>query len=324
MRIRSLLFSKTGLVFLSTFITLILAAGGYELYARAEYSAWRDDFEKNWWNNGVSVTSKVPGMLWEYRPYTQSNGMAFNRWGFRDRDYPDYSKPKGYYRIAFAGDSVTVALGISDVNLGFVRRFEDGINATHPPRRVQAMNFGIGGFNTPQVAAMVRAKVLPFHPDKVVYVMCMNDFDFTDASAQKLLYFKPPRSFLLDRIEKSYVKFTKQEYHRYNFEKHKDEVFAAVRDMKEQTEAAGAKLELVMIPIFQQGAPDYQSYPLYRMHEEIHKRLDELGVRYTDLLDRFKTSNEPPAHWSIDIWHLSDAGHKAVADALTAAIRIEL
>ena len=118
-----------------------------------------------------------------------------NRWGFRDRDYETPGKPADTHRIAFLGDSVTLGLGVAAEDV-FVRRFEDAANGLGLGYTVQALNFSVDGYNTVQVNELLRTKVLPFAPDKVIYVLCLNDFDFADASGMKIRYFRKPKSFL--------------------------------------------------------------------------------------------------------------------------------
>ena len=119
-----------------------------------------------------------------------------NRYGFRDLDRESTAKPDGTFRIVFAGDSVTLGVGIP-LETTFVRRFEMEANQMESQYRIQALNFAVDGYNTPQICEMIRSKVMSFSPDKVVYVMCLNDFDFELSSGDKILYFRKPRSFLL-------------------------------------------------------------------------------------------------------------------------------
>ncbi len=59
-------------------------------------------------------------------------------------------------------------------------------------------------FHALQLRELLRTKVLAFEPDQVTYVMCLNDFDFTESSGRKIGYFRKPRSFLALEIEQRY------------------------------------------------------------------------------------------------------------------------
>jgi len=99
--------------------------------------------------------------------------------------------------------------------------------------RIQALNFAVDGYNTPQIYEMIRTKVLEFSPDKVVYVMCLNDFDFSQSDGKKTLYFKNPRRFFLSTMEKAYRILSGIDYHVFFFRKNKEVVFQNIVDMRD-------------------------------------------------------------------------------------------
>ena len=63
------------------------------------------------------------------------------------------------YRTAFIGDSIVLGMG-PFYNKIFVRRFEIEANKLNLTQRVQALNFGIDGYNTIQIYEILRTKVL--------------------------------------------------------------------------------------------------------------------------------------------------------------------
>ena len=182
-----------------------------------------------------------------------------NRWGFRDRDYETPVKPPETHRIAFLGDSVTLGLGVAAEDM-FVRRFEDAANRLGLGHAVQTLNFSVDGYNTVQVNEMLRTKALPFAPDKVIYVLCLNDFDFQDASGEKIRYFRKPKSFLLEALEQIYrVRIYQQlagsDFHHYHFNKNKEIAFQSIRDMHALAKQNGIGFHVVVLPIFPTGRP---------------------------------------------------------------------
>ena len=319
MRLKSFFFSKPALVLFSTLTTLLFVVSAYEIYARYEYRQWRKPFKKMAMMATATIASPNEKMMWEYRPYATFKRLQFNRWGFREVDYPTAQKPPNVYRVAFAGDSVTLGMMV-DEDKSFVRRYEIGANATNPAKRIQALNFGVDGYNTPQVEEMIRVKVLPFEPDRIVYVFCLNDFDFSDSSGNKIRYFNPPKSFLLDKWDLIYQRITRADFHRYHFEKNKQIVFDSIKGMKD---IAGRKLEIVVLPVFPGYLNNYQGYAYFDIHDEINAFIESQHIRHIDLLDVFSKRSEPVRHWAFDVWHPNPAGHQLIADTLVQAISLD-
>ena len=124
--------------------------------------------------------SSNPLLGYELVPFFESNasGPMFdfagkaNSLGFRDRDHP-LVKPKGVYRVLVLGDSIVQGLYVPssrDILTAVLERalLEQGDS-------VEVLNFGVSGYNTRQEVEMLREKGLPFNPDLVVLVFCVND-----------------------------------------------------------------------------------------------------------------------------------------------------
>ena len=112
MRIPSFAKTKLGLLLLSSLFSLVLFVGAYELVKHVEYYRWRETFDNFGWLGKVTIASPNPVLMWEYRPYGQFEQVKTNRYGFRDRDYESTTKPDNILRIAFAGDSATLGMGV--------------------------------------------------------------------------------------------------------------------------------------------------------------------------------------------------------------------
>lgn len=308
------------LVATSTVATLLVFALGYEVRGNIRYYRWRARFDAEGWVGRLTVASPNEVLLWEYRPYGSVPGLAVNRYGFRDQDYPTPGKPPGVRRVAFLGDSVTVGMGVAPEET-FVHRL--GIAATAPGRPVQTLNFGVDGYNTLQIRELLTAKVLAFEPDQVVYVMCLNDFDFTDSSGRKISYFRKPRSFLLQDMDRAYRALTRAEFHHYHFRKHSGEVFAAILGMKRVLDDAHARFLVAIVPVFPEGketADYFTLYPFADLHREIAGFCRANGVDARDLLPAFRDHPESPDRYALDVWHLTAAGHGVVAADLLPAL----
>jgi hypothetical protein len=56
----------------------------------------------------MTVASRDPSLLGEYRPHGDADGIVTNRYGFRDVDYPTPRKPPGIdlWHLAVEGHRV--------------------------------------------------------------------------------------------------------------------------------------------------------------------------------------------------------------------------
>ncbi len=291
----------------------LLVVAGYEGIENLLWRRWRERFDNDGWFGKLTVPSPNPALLWEYRPYGEKDGVATNRHGFRDRDSASREPARGVRRIAFAGDSVTLGIGIEEGDT-FVRLFEAEANALHPPQPVEAMNFSIDGYDSLQVQELIRARVLGFSPAEVVYVMCLNDFDFEESAGQKHLYFRKPRSFLWMRLLRLTRRLFRVEYHRYHFARNRGVVLRGVAALNEELRQRDVGFRVALVPAFFREAPDFQSYPLADLHAGIGGFLAGHGVALLDLLPVFR--GRAGAELYRDPWHLSPAGHRLVAGAL--------
>ena len=307
--------AKLALATVSVLAALIVLAVGFEVVANLRYRRWRASFDNEGWIGRLTVASANPTLLWEYRPYGDVQGVATNRWGFRDVDYPRAAKPPGVHRIAFIGDSVTLGMGVVPEET-FVARV--GALARATGRSAQTLNFGVDGYNARQVRELLTARVLAFQPDQVVYVLCLNDFDFSDSSGQKIAYFRKPRFFLPQWLAQRYRALWRTEFHHYHFRRHQTEVFDAILDMRRVLLSRNVGFLLAVVPVFPDRPGDgryFEHYPLQDIHESI-SWLSEESVPVHDLLTDFRRQPPPPQRYLLDLWHLSAEGHRVVAEAL--------
>jgi lysophospholipase L1-like esterase len=298
----------------SVLATLLLGLLAYEVVANVRYCRWRARYNNKGWLGRLTIASPDPGMIWEYRPNAHAAGITTNRWGFRDIDYPESGKPVGVERVAFVGDSVTLGLGVAPERT-FVRVLEQ--EAAFEGLPLQALNFGVDGYNALQVRALLERRALAFEPDQVVYMLCLNDFDFEDSSGMKIAYFRRPWFFFPLELERRWRALTGVEYHRYYFRKNARRVFQAVSEMRDLLTRRRTRVLVVIVPIFpeQDGGPDYFArYPLRDLHRAIASSCQERGIAVHDLLDDF--SGKHPRREALDVWHLSPEGHRTVAQAL--------
>jgi hypothetical protein len=118
--------------------------------------------------------------------------LKINSWGYRDVEHTP-EKPRGVFRIAVLGDSFTEARQV-DIAYTFWKRVEARLRG-HPPfgkRKVEVLNFGIGGYGPAQELLTLRLHTLRFFPDLVILAYCPgNDL----ASNSKRLSAQTNRAF---------------------------------------------------------------------------------------------------------------------------------
>jgi lysophospholipase L1-like esterase len=303
----------------SSILTLVLFVLGYEAWQTIRYRAWRARYDNKGWLGTLTVPSQDPVLMWEYRPHGSHRGIETNRYGFRDEDFESPRKPEGVWRVAFVGDSVTLGLGVAP-DQTFERIAGKEAEALAPSVRLQALNFGIDGYNTQQVAELVRTRVPAFEPDLVVYVMCLNDFDQTDSSAEKIRYFRKPPSFLLEDLRVLYRRARGIEFHRYHFERNGAATFHAILAMKESVVTRSSRFLVVILPVFFEGRHDFASYPLRDIHEAVRDFCRQNAIEVVDLLPAFERTGQDATSYALDPWHLSVAGHQLVARELAPLV----
>jgi lysophospholipase L1-like esterase len=296
--------------------------GGYEVYQSHRYEQWKSAYERMiQQHDTLTIPSPNELLMWEYRSNAEFYDSDFkykiqtNTYGFRDGEYELTSKDKHLVRVAFIGDSITLGLKVSEEST-FVRRFEKLARDAHPGWKIQAMNFGIDGYQVIQIYELLRTKVLRFLPDKVVYVMCLNDFDFADASGEKILYFKKPNSFFLKKLESLYKRLLQKEYHRYYFERNKQTAFPYLSKMQELLEREGILFQIVLLPVFEQTDDGFRNYPLKDLHQQIANILTEYKIEVVDLSENFAKQDKGPKFYAYDIWHPNEEGHRFIAQQL--------
>ncbi len=158
-RIKSIA-KKLLLILISIFFGLVICEAGLRLLGR---------------KYGGSTLRNDPLLGWSLRPGSSAwevdEGFAWGRinsHGYRDRERT-VNKPQGVYRVAVLGDSFTEARQVN-LETTFVSLAEEKLNRLHcfGERRVEVLNFGIGGFGTGQELLLLRERVWKFNPDMIV------------------------------------------------------------------------------------------------------------------------------------------------------------
>jgi len=95
-----------------------------------------------------------------------------NRFGMHWREV-ERDKPSGLRRVAFLGDSFTFGCWTPSYETSLVGEFEAGLSR----QRLEALNFGVGGYGLDDEELLLSEEVLAFAPDWVIVVVFTgNDF----------------------------------------------------------------------------------------------------------------------------------------------------
>jgi lysophospholipase L1-like esterase len=312
---------------LSLLLSLLVCVTGYEIYENVRYYRWKAAYAAGSdWHGRLTVPSRNERLMWEYRPNSQYRNLRTNRYGFRDRDYDSPGKPAGMVRIAFIGDSVTLGLGV-DADDIFVRRFESMANEGDGSPAVQALNFGVDGYNTVQIHELLQTRVMAFEPDRVVYVMSLNDFNLGASTGEKTGYFRKPTSFFLLNLWTLYTRMsvigravlTNPELHRWWFATGRTAVFAEILAMRDLLRQHGIPFSIAIVPLFRFDATTFAEYPLADVHRAVAQFCSVNGIPFTDLEDDFRQRTLRPQEYGDDVWHPNARGHRIIAEELIRA-----
>ncbi|MEN8162012.1 MAG: SGNH/GDSL hydrolase family protein [Myxococcota bacterium] len=94
-----------------------------------------------------------------------------NEAGFRG-PAPARTKPADRVRVLVMGDSVAFGYGVAEPDT-FARRLEGAEGGG----RLEVLNFGVGGYNPYNEAALLRGRGLAWQPDVVLAQFCINDLN---------------------------------------------------------------------------------------------------------------------------------------------------
>ncbi|MCH2169557.1 SGNH/GDSL hydrolase family protein [Myxococcota bacterium] len=92
--------------------------------------------------------------------------------GFRDRPRT-LAKTDGVSRIAVLGDSIAFGYGVQ-LDQAFPAQLEARLGDRLP---VEVLNFGVGGYNSYNEAALLAGRVVDYQPDLVLIQFCVNDLN---------------------------------------------------------------------------------------------------------------------------------------------------
>ncbi|HWI20469.1 MAG TPA: GDSL-type esterase/lipase family protein [Vicinamibacterales bacterium] len=289
--------------------TLTIAVVGAEIATRLVF-------------RGVTTSTDNAGFF--TRRWLRTGAVTLNGAGYRERAFTA-TKPEGVYRIAVVGDSFTFGNGIRQQD-----RYTDLMQA-RLPARIEVLNFGKAGDNTPEHEKRVAELLQTVNPDFILlqwYVNDMEDDDMSGRPAPRPLV--PPlhdwlnaRSALYNvanikwaetqvRLgwERSYVEFIN---HRLA-DPHGQ--YAQIdnqhlRRLLEHAKRAGVPMGLVLFP--NAATPISDSYPFGYLHDRVLGLCAEYELTCVDLRNDFALVKDHRLLWASRFDHHPSAFANEIA-----------
>jgi len=180
-------------------------------------------------------------------------------------------RTKNISRIAFFGHSIAFGLSVP-FDVTFVRQLADFSTAQPNLPKTEFPNFGIDGYNVEQIAESLHTNLHRFQPDNAIYVTCLNDVDLSGSMNEKVRYFSPPTSFILEKIKRLLLRyFFVDDFLDYFFFRYGARFADTITAIQETALNQGFEFSVVIVPAFNFG-PEAALYP----HTKLHKKTARL------------------------------------------------
>jgi len=295
------------------------------------------------WRELLHRPSSIPGLSYELAPnksgYATNAVIHTNSYGMRDTEpLPPGQKLR---RIAVIGDSVTFGFGVPG-DKTFPNVLEELLRESplSRGRRVDVLNFGVGGYSTADEALVVKHKALKWHPRLIIIGYALNDPEVEPIQPLHAYFAaleKPPavwRQFHLLRAVANAKRNVRnlvkgrgkgldyvERLHAVDGYKWKT-VKRAFGEIHALTRVAGIPVIVVIFPMIPAG--EWTQYPYANIHAQIIDAVREVGFDYLDLLEIY--SEYSPKALRVnpqDGFHPSMLGHKVAAEALLERLLVE-
>lgn len=260
-----------------------------------------------------------------------------NEFGFRGPGFSREKKP-GTLRFAFFGDSFTFGEGVYEEDT-YPQRVaaELGRRAVFGSRPLESLNFGVGGYNTRQVRALLESVGDDIHADMAIVAVTLNDaepylFVARDNTMVKtdrdemvkenpLGRDEPPSLVGALRVTRlAWQAYSRRaraaamiRYYRDLYRETNPDWIAAVEAWKGIGEFARQRSLPVLVVVFPILYRVGGEYPFGGIHETIHAALEANGLDYVDVLPLLKGRRDA------DLWvHPTDQHPNELVHAMTA------
>ena len=313
---------------LATLIGAAIAVLCMEVAVRAFFDDGMQ-FDLEMWKYALEVKgiSSDPLIGHNHRPNRQAflMGVQFdtNSKGLRDREF-SYEKPPGRLRIMMLGDSFTVGWGAK-----FDETFPKRIERMYANRGIQAdaINTGVGNYNTIQEVEYYLTEGYKYNPDIVVLNFTFNDAEPIPVSSPPPIILRICYSciFVEGRIDSVLREFgDKRDWADYYLGLYGDDgqakgwldAKAYIAKLAAFTKAHGTKLLIASMPELH----DVQHYRLQRITDLVREAADENDVPFVDLLPYVQGVPSPELWVTPPDPHPNGLAHKLFAEGIFDAL----
>ena len=258
----------------------------------------------------------------------------------RGREYVR-NPPRGEYRVAIAGDSVTVGWGVEEAG-AYPAQLEDRLNATIHKRTFEVMNLGLAGINGELAIRRLIQKARYYRFHLAIYGFTLNDIEgpsyrrLPEASLRAerfreslryagsrfhLLRALWPRWILLrDRFSSSSIETEYAEWYQNYFENPAawEEFLVALDLLADFTRRRSICGHVFIHTYLTELRSDHPLLPIY---QKVAQAATERGLSVTQSFPFFEGQDERDLRISALDSHPNLVGHTLLADALQAGLQ---
>ncbi len=277
-------------------------------------------------SGAVYQVSSVAGRFYELTPnaHIVRDGLSIkiNSMGMRDHEPPLYEAIKGK-KVLVLGDSVAWGFGVP-MDEAFPQRLESALEVEASSRdeaRPVVYNAAVNGYSLRQEIATLYDIGFHLKPDLIVVAYVLND-PATEQDGGLVRFFR--KELLLRRYvrvgrermkELALGAGVPEEFHQRIHFVHKEEVRSDLAGLKNVADAIGAKVILLVCPIFKFKANE--PYPWRNIDMDLKAFSTEHGIEFVDVWPQFEGFDSSEVEF--DYLHPNSRGHKLIADALINA-----
>jgi len=260
------------------------------------------------WKYAVQMKRSVanPKLSFEHRPNSQAFLMGvdikINSQGLRDYEYT-LAKRSGEYRIMLLGDSTTLGWGVP-FNETTAKILEKELNAEPIPgyQHFEAINAGVGNYDTVQEVTYYQTRGRALQPDLVVLVFFINDPEPVPVERKGFFI---DRSYLIafsvNRFDGVLRRIgTRPDWNKYYSSLYDENLpgyqacKAALVDLAKTTRSNHTKLLVAILPELHQIN---HNYPFTAAHQKIKDVLAPEHVPVLDLIDGLRNHGPESTLW---------------------------
>jgi lysophospholipase L1-like esterase len=294
------------------------------------------DFSMEMWKYATQLKRPVdnPKLSFAHEPnrhaFLMGSDVQINSQGLRDHEYP-LAKPSGVYRILLLGDSTTLGWGDSLQDTA-AKILERKLKAEQVPgiQRFEAINAGVGNYDTVQEVTYYETRGRAFHPDLVILVYFINDPEPVPVEKKGFLIDRSYLiAFLTNRFDGVLRRLgTRPDWKTYYSSLYNDDLpgfqacKAALKDLAVATRNDNAKLLVAILPELHQINNDY---PFTAAHQKIKDVLAPEHVPVLDLIDGLRNHGPEITLWVTPLDdHPNGKANALVADQMRSWILKDL